>query len=416
MRRAFVLGGVVFMGYGVFGAATDSDVNLVGVPLFLIAVLVLHDGIFLPLVIGSGALVKRFVPPPWRGTVRTAGILSLAVSVVALPMVFGFGRSADNPSLLPRAYGPALVGVLALVWLASLEYRRARLHGAGVWIGSIAGLITGSAIGFLQARQGMMAIDATGLSPGAGTAFAVTVLGSVIVGSFLTYRPHRLPALVTTAVLAGLLWWAVEWLTVLPVLAGHRVTWSLADAQAAFGFLIGSMIQAGATAALVHLAGLSPVFRTGAVTVPDVAASTSPRARIVIVGGGFAGVSVAQRLERQLARRDDVDVVLVSDSNYQLFTPMLAGVAAGTLQERHIGAPIRATLRRTEYRHAALESIDADRRRIQIRPEAADAVTLAYDHLVLAVGSVPEFRDLPGVQRNALTLKTLPDAVRLRVT
>ncbi len=415
MRRALIIGGVLFMGYGVIGAVLDTDINLVGVPIFLIAVLILHDGIFLPLVIGAGALVNRFIPRPWRGTVRTAGILSLAVCVVALPLVLGFGRSADNPSLLPRNYEAGLVGILALVWLVSLGHRRARIYGTPVWIGSISGLVTGLIVGSLQARQGMMAIDATGLSPGVGSAFAVTVLGSVIVGSFLRYRPHRLPALITTGVLAGLLWWAVEWLTVLPVLAGHRVTWSLSDAQAAFGFLIGSMIQSATTAVLVHLVSLSRASKVAAVRRADGApAAGVERKRVVIVGGGFAGVSVAQRLERRLSRRDDVEVVLVSDSNYQLFTPMLAGVAAGTLQERHIGAPLRSTIPRTIYRHAALESMDAGRRQIKIRPEGTESVTLAYDHLVLAVGSVPDFRDLPGVRRHALPLKTLADAVRLR--
>ena len=412
MRRVLIIGGVLLMGFAVAGAVTDPDVDLIGVPLFLIAVLILHDGIFLPLVIGTGALVNRVVPPPWRVTVRVAGIISLAVSVVALPMVLGFGRSPGNPSLLPRDYGPGLVGVLALVWLVSVSHRRARSQGAPMWAGSIAGLVTGLIVGSLQARQGMMAIDATELSPGAGTAFTVTVLGSVVVGSLLRYRPHRLPALMTTGVLAGLLWWALEWLTVLPVLAGHRVTWSLTDAQAAFGFLVGSMIQGGATAVLVHLAGLGLRSRISAAA--DVAVAPDGPARVVIVGGGFAGVSVAQRLEKRLARRDDVEIVLVSDSNYQLFTPMLAGVAAGTLQERHIGAPIRATVRRTLVRHAALESIDADRRRVTVRPEGTEAVNLDYDHLVLAVGSVPDFRDLPGLQRHSFPLKTLPHAVRLR--
>jgi NADH dehydrogenase len=281
-----------------------------------------------------------------------------------------------------------------------------------VWIGSVAGLVTGLVVGLLQVRQGMMAIDATGLSPGTGAAVAVTVLGGVVIGSFLDHRPRRLPALVTTGVLAGLLWWAVEWLTVLPVLAGHRVTWSLADAQAAFGFLIGGMIQGGTTAVLVHLVSLRLGSKVG--TADTGAAMGVERTRVVIVGGGFAGVSVAQRLERRLSGRDDVEIVLVSDSNHQLFTPMLAGVAAGTLQERHIGAPVRAVVRRAVYRHAALHSVDTDGRRIEIRPEGAAAVRLPFDHLVLAVGSVPDFRDVPGVRRYALPLKTLSHAVRLR--
>lgn len=111
------------MGYAVVGAVTDADVDLVGVPLFLAAVLVLHDGVFLPLVIGAGVLVDRLVPRPWRATVRAAGIVSVAVSVVALPLVLGVGRSADNPSLLPRDYGAGLLGVLVPVWLLFLLHR-----------------------------------------------------------------------------------------------------------------------------------------------------------------------------------------------------------------------------------------------------------------------------------------------------
>jgi hypothetical protein len=120
MRVALIVGGVLFMGFGVLGAVTDPDINLVGVPLFLIAVLILlttivHDAIFLPVAIGAGALVNRVVPAAWRATVRVAGTISLAVSVVAVPMVLGFGRSADDASVLPGNYGPGLAGVLALV-------------------------------------------------------------------------------------------------------------------------------------------------------------------------------------------------------------------------------------------------------------------------------------------------------------
>lgn len=420
MRRVLIVGGASVMGFAIFGAVTDHDIKIVGVLIFLVAMLVLHDGIFLPVVLGVARLLDRVVARPWRASIHSAGIISLALGLVALPLVTGLGRNAGNPSILPRSYGSGLVGVLVLLWLVVIAWQVARRGGVGVWIGSAAGLVTGVTIGAVQARQGMMAIDATGLSPGPGAAFAVTVAGSVIVGSLLRYHPSRFHALITSGVLAGILWWAVEWLTVLPLLAGHRVTWSLVDAQAAFGFLTGSMIQGAATAVLVQLITRLRVGKgepepacgqeTGAETEQEI----GERPRIVIVGGGFAGVSVAQRLERRLAGRDGPDIVLVSDSNYQLFTPMLAGVAGGTLQERHIGAPIRAAVHRTSFMHAALESVDAADRKLHVRPEGADVITVGYDHLVLAVGSVPDFRDLPGVDQHAFALKTLPDAVRLR--
>jgi hypothetical protein len=119
-----IAGGALVMVYAVVGAVTGGDVNLVGVPLFLVAVLVLHDGVFLPVVIGVGALVHRFVPERWRPAVRAAAVVSVGVSVVGVPSALGFGRSADNPSALPRAYGWGLTLILTLVWGLSLGIRK----------------------------------------------------------------------------------------------------------------------------------------------------------------------------------------------------------------------------------------------------------------------------------------------------
>ncbi|HEV8567248.1 MAG TPA: hypothetical protein VGQ92_09140 [Actinoplanes sp.] len=135
MRRALIAAGALVMAYAVAGALFDGDVNKVGVALFLIAVLVLHDAVFLPLVIGAGALIGRFVPVRWQSTTRVAALISLAVSVVALPLVLGFGRSPDNPSALPLPYGRGLIVILILIWIGSLgarkgmERRRARRGG-----------------------------------------------------------------------------------------------------------------------------------------------------------------------------------------------------------------------------------------------------------------------------------------------
>lgn len=120
MTRALIAAGVLIMAYGVGGALLDADVNKVGVPVFFIAVIVLHDGLFLPLVLASGALIKRIVPAGWRATVRSAGLIGVAVTVVALPAVLGFGRDSANPSILPRSYGWGLVLILGLIWGVAL--------------------------------------------------------------------------------------------------------------------------------------------------------------------------------------------------------------------------------------------------------------------------------------------------------
>jgi hypothetical protein len=123
-RTVLIGGGAAVMLYALVGAVTSGEVNLIGVPIFLVAMLILHDGLFLPAVLGAGALVRRFVPERWRGTVRFGGIITLALCVVAVPLALGFGRSADNPSLLPRAYGRGLVLILIVGWIVVFLSRK----------------------------------------------------------------------------------------------------------------------------------------------------------------------------------------------------------------------------------------------------------------------------------------------------
>jgi hypothetical protein len=113
MRRLLIAAGAAAMAYAVAGAFTDPDVALFGMVVFAVAVLVLHDGVLMPLVALAGHLL--------RGTstaARTAALVSLTVVVVGLPLALGFGRPADNPSALPLPYGRNLLLILAMVWLA----------------------------------------------------------------------------------------------------------------------------------------------------------------------------------------------------------------------------------------------------------------------------------------------------------
>ncbi|MEV4714038.1 hypothetical protein [Micromonospora sp. NPDC049374] len=113
-RTGLVVGGCLLMAYAVVGALTDADLAPAGVLLFLAAVLVGHDVVWMAAVLTVGAALTR-VPPRCRPAVRTAAITAAAVTVVGLPLALGFGRSADNASVLPLPYGRNLVAVLLVV-------------------------------------------------------------------------------------------------------------------------------------------------------------------------------------------------------------------------------------------------------------------------------------------------------------
>ena len=117
-RITLIASGTLVMAYAVSGALTDKDVKF-GALLFLVGVLVFHDALFLPLTIGAGALIGWLVPAALRGTVRAAAVVSLALTVVALPLVLGRGRVPDNPSVLPLRYGAGLLISYAAIWLAA---------------------------------------------------------------------------------------------------------------------------------------------------------------------------------------------------------------------------------------------------------------------------------------------------------
>jgi len=136
--------------------------------------------------------------------------------------------------------------------------------------------------------------------------------------------------------------------------------------------------------------------------------------RIVVLGGGFAGVAVARRLERKL-RRDEAEIAIVSRDNFTLFTPMLPEVSSGGLEPRHVATPVRAQLRRTTFVLGEITELDLAERYVEARHPLTNAMTrLEYDHLVLALGSVTSTFGIPGVAQHTLALKTLEDAETLR--
>jgi NADH dehydrogenase len=136
--------------------------------------------------------------------------------------------------------------------------------------------------------------------------------------------------------------------------------------------------------------------------------------RILIIGGGFAGIHVAFQLEQKFRRDASVSITLIDGENFFTFTPLLPEVPSGSIQPKHIVFPLRALLRRTHVRQAHVKAIDLERRTVTAAHcgLCGDDI-IGFDHLVLSLGSVPNFFGTPGAQENALTMKSLSDATAL---
>jgi NADH dehydrogenase len=140
-----------------------------------------------------------------------------------------------------------------------------------------------------------------------------------------------------------------------------------------------------------------------------------PTKRILILGGGFAGLYAAMQLEKTLARAPDVEVTLVNRENFFLFTPMLHEVAASDLDLTTIVNPLRKMLKRVNFFAGEVESIELPRKRVVVSHGFDHHHhSLEYDHLVVGLGSITNFYNLPGLEQRALTMKSLGDAMTLR--
>ena len=143
--------------------------------------------------------------------------------------------------------------------------------------------------------------------------------------------------------------------------------------------------------------------------------SSHSSVRILVLGGGFGGVYAALRLQERLGGQSNVRMTLVSRENFFLFTPMLHEIAAGDLDPADIVSPIRSLLHSVDFINADVERIDLNARKVAIAHGfERHSHDLEYDYLVLAMGSITNFFMLPGVEKHAITMKSLGDAVQLR--
>ncbi len=134
---------------------------------------------------------------------------------------------------------------------------------------------------------------------------------------------------------------------------------------------------------------------------------------VVIAGGGFGGFYAARALERVLPAHS-ARVTLVNDANFMLYTPLLPGAAGATLDPRHVVVPLRSQLKHTDLLIGRAHSADPAKGTLTVRRIDGEEVILAYDRLVVALGSVSRTLPIPGLAEHAIGLKSLSDATALR--
>src|SRR6202162_1941958 len=211
----------------------------------------------------------------------------------------------------------------------------------------------------------------------------------------------------------GLPFWATINVILLPLVRGQQPQWTAEDMRSLFPELIGWLLFFLFLGILSQAARKLAQYFFGPESPARAISRPEKTIQVVILGGGFAGVTTAEHLEKQFRGDPTVSFTLISETNSWLFTPMLVEVATSGLEPTHISTPLRTSLKRTRVLRSRVTSIDLQRKQVYLNDEEPQT-GLQYDHLVLALGSVSNYPDNTAIAENALEFKTLGDAMRIR--
>jgi NADH dehydrogenase len=204
----------------------------------------------------------------------------------------------------------------------------------------------------------------------------------------------------------------------IPLFSSRMPEWDAEQMRVHFPALVGWVMYGAALGLLTQAFSDFVVRFVGPEIEPELKAQGT-KTRIVILGGGFAGMRTAECLEAELRANPEVSLTLVSETNALLFTPMLAEVAGSSLEPSHISTPLRSTLHRTEFVRGRATEIDLEQRRVILAsgPAATDGSAsreIPYNHLVFALGAVSNYLGMANLEKYSFDFKSLLDAIRIR--
>jgi len=137
--------------------------------------------------------------------------------------------------------------------------------------------------------------------------------------------------------------------------------------------------------------------------------------RVLILGGGFAGLEAAETFEKIFSEKDNVEITLVSKDNYLVFTSMLAEVVSSSIEAKHVVIPLRECLKKATFKELEVQSLDLKKKVVGCYHfHTCETFDLEYDYLILAMGSITGYHGVSGAEENSFPLKNLADAMVLR--
>ncbi|KAA3659927.1 MAG: hypothetical protein DWQ04_20820 [Chloroflexi bacterium] len=230
------------------------------------------------------------------------------------------------------------------------------------------------------------------------------------------FEPHRdnYAENVSTGLVLGIILWFVWAISLQPFLVGKGESWQAVEAITAVPKLITYILQGGLVGFVYGLlfgwlAKSLKLHSTEILGPPEITK------RVVIIGGGYAGVSAAQVLEKELAKHPAIGVTLVSQNNFLIHTPMLSEVSASAVNAQNISPSLRSFFKNVQVIQSDIANIDLDKRIVHLRADTRSTKKdLHFDHLILTAGSVPNFFGNKNIEKEAFSFKSLEDATIIR--